>query len=144
MDKKLCLFVLSLVAWSMAQTPAQTAINKAYCWLLGRCADTGGMTAFTNLYNTDGNQMLPICRALATSNEFYTKFISTYLTGPVPGLYMRLLGRAPDTGGLNYWNSILPQGWAAVANGICNSTEFYTKMNGNTSATATMSCVCLG
>lgn len=75
---------------------AQDIINKAYCWLLGRCADQSGMQTFSAMYASNGNQILPIVRALVNSNEFYNKNVATYPTGQVDGLYVRLLGRVAD------------------------------------------------
>ncbi len=71
-------------------------INKSYCWVLARCADTTGMNVFTPIYNTQG--VLPVVQALVTSNEFYTKFVATYPTGIVDALYVKLLNRITDPG----------------------------------------------
>lgn len=74
---------------------AQSMVNKAYCWVLARCADQSGMNTFSTIYNTQG--ITPVVTALATSNEFYSKFVSTYPTGPVDALYIKLLNRLPDS-----------------------------------------------
>lgn len=74
----------------------QTMIHKTYCWVFNRCADVPGMTAFTPIYNKYG--LLTVVQALVTSNEFYSKFVSTYPTGnAIDALYTKLLGRQADS-----------------------------------------------
>lgn len=73
-----------------------TMINKAYCWILNRCADPIEMQTFLKLYTNNGMQMPSIVRTLITSSEFYSKFVANYTTGPVDVLYNRFLGRAAD------------------------------------------------
>jgi len=56
------------------------------------------MITYTNLYNKKG--LLPVVQALATSNEFYKNFVSTYPTvNVIDALYTKFLSRQAEPKG---------------------------------------------
>ncbi|HYI62035.1 MAG TPA: Ig-like domain repeat protein [Acidimicrobiales bacterium] len=83
-------------------------VDDAYITMLGRSPDPAGRVFWTDRLQASGryDQLLA---DLAASPEFWAKAGGTN-TGFVTRVYDRLLGRTPDTAGLNHWVGRLDTG----------------------------------
>jgi len=83
-------------------------VDDAYETMLGRSADSSGRAFWVGRLQASGryDQLLA---DLAASPEFWSKAGGTN-TGFVTRVYDRLLGRTPDTAGLNHWVGRLDAG----------------------------------
>ncbi|MDR0775608.1 MAG: DUF4214 domain-containing protein [Azonexus sp.] len=93
----------------MALTAVQ--IQQAYIAFFNRPADTGGMNFWLN---TDLG-LQDILNQFGASAEYLSDFAGLSNTQIVTKIYQNLLGRAPDTPGLNFWVGELVNGNATVA-----------------------------
>jgi hypothetical protein len=93
-------------------------INLAYHDLLGRRPDAVGLAGWTNLL-ANGGTMTDVRAGIAASAEFSSG------SGFLDKLYNRVLNRAVDEAGRNYWNGQLAAGVSQldVARAIFNSRE---------------------
>ena len=95
-----------------------------YELFLGRAPDPGGLS-FWEGELAAGTTDEQVIAGIAGSPEFGSRSGGTP-AGIVGALYEDLLGRAPDPGGLAYWEGALSSGEStgAVATGICSSAEY--------------------
>ena len=110
------------------------AIERVYLGLLGRSSDGGGMMHAKNALDHGGSISMLIDQVLA-SDEF-SAYVQSQTGSPnaaamsnaafVDLLYTRVLGRAADGDGAEFWNGILDNGLlsrADVAQAFTNSGE---------------------
>lgn len=101
-------------AQSFARTIARTpeavgrVVDDAYVTMLGRPADAAGRAFWVGRLQADGRYDR-LLADLGSSPEFWAQAGSTN-TGFVTRVYERLLGRAPDTSGAQYWAGRLAAG----------------------------------
>jgi hypothetical protein len=116
----------SAVAYDIATSPEYRGdlVSSYYEAFLGRTSDPGGLSYWVAQL-AGGATDQTVAAGFLGSNEFYTDSGGTP-AGFVTALYAKLLGRAPDSGGLAYWESQLSSGTtqSAVAAGILSSTEY--------------------
>ncbi len=97
-------------ARAIARTPEAVGrvVDDAYLTMLGRPADAAGRAFWVGRLLSHGryDQLLA---DLAASGEFWSKAGGTNV-GFVTRVYEQLLGRAPDTAGLDYWTAKLATG----------------------------------
>ncbi|HET6882157.1 MAG TPA: DUF4214 domain-containing protein, partial [Pirellulales bacterium] len=123
----------------LAGTPGdgtpQTFINNLYRELLGREAEAGGQTFWVGVLQNNDTAAVrqAVISSLMNSQEYKEHFVTT--------AYEVFLGRAPDTGGLQFWTGQMgspgtPGGHNGsadeefVLSGIVGSGEFYAKAGG--------------
>lgn len=108
----------------MLGTPEHMAsqVNAAFLSILGRNADSGALNYFVGLRNS-GVSLNDISAGLLASAEFQAKFPTNQAF--VQGLYQAVLGRAPSSADLAFWQGQLNGGQQrlAVAEAILHSTE---------------------
>jgi hypothetical protein len=99
-------------------------VNGYYETFLGRAADSGGLTYWVAQLNGGASDQ-SVLAAILGSGQFYADSGSTP-AGFVTALYMKLLSRSPDSGGLTYWENWLSSGASrsAVAAAILASNEY--------------------
>jgi len=120
----------SAVAYGIATSTEyrDDLVNNYYETYLGRASDSGGLSYWVGQL-TAGASDESVLAATLDSDEFYTDSGST-ADGFLAALYMKLLGRASDSGGLTYWESQLSSGMSrsAVACAFLASTEYRTAL----------------
>jgi len=101
-------------------------IKSLYKSVLGRDADAVGLQHWTNALNS-GASLSEIESAMRMSDEFW-KRSSEFVTG----LYKDVLGRSPDSAGLNTWLQAMQKGMSKkeVERSFYNSAEFQNKYSG--------------
>jgi hypothetical protein len=107
-------------------------VDSYYRTFLGRAADSAGRTFWVNKFLA-GSDEAAVTLGFVTSGEYVTAHsgmggtsgIDAYVTA----LYMDILGRAPDSGGLMFWQNQLSAGTttAQVAASFINSSESYLR-----------------
>ncbi len=99
-------------------------ISGYYQAFLGRGVDTAGLWYWLTQLNAGASDQSVIAGILGSA-EFYTESGGTP-DGFITALYTKLLGRAPDAGGLAFWEGQLSSGAtpSAVAAGMLSSTEY--------------------
>ena len=114
------------VAYDIATTPEYRShlISGYYEAFLGRAPESGGLSYWVAQLNGGASDQ-SVLAAILGSGEFYADSGGTP-SGFVTALYTKLLGRAPESGGLAFWENQLSSGAArsAVAAGILSSTEY--------------------
>jgi hypothetical protein len=106
-------------------------VKHLYSTILGRAADPGGLSYFTNQMLAGATEE-QVAAELASSGEFLGDAGNT-IGGFVSLLYTRILGRAADPGGYNYWVGYLQQNPGAfyqVACDLVTGTEYRTDQVG--------------
>ncbi len=111
---------------SVGPNTVQASVQRLYEGLLGRAADPGGLAQFSGLAAASGDAA--VATAILGSPEFAALHgapAGMSDTQLVTLLYQRLLGRAPDAGGLASHVAALQGGAASgdVAAGIADSGE---------------------
>jgi len=98
-------------------------INAVYQYLLGRSADSGGISTWTSALNS-GIPRTQVAYAIDASNESRTDLIQFF--------YQLLLNRPADPGGLSTWVGALNSGATdeQVLAAIAGSQEFYNDATG--------------
>jgi hypothetical protein len=98
-------------------------VTSYYETFLGRVPDSSGL-AYWVAQLAAGARDESVIAAILGSGEFYTSSGGTS-GGFVHALYEDLLGRAPESGGLSYWESQLSSGLSrgALAGAVLASTE---------------------
>ncbi len=118
----------STVAYDIATSPEGRGdlVAGYYEAYLGRAPDAGGLSYWVAQL-AGGATDQTVAAGFLGSSEFYTDSGGTQ-AGFVTALYADLLGRAPDSGGLSYWEAQLSSGatQSAVAAAILSSTEYRT------------------
>jgi hypothetical protein len=116
------------VAFDIATSPEYRGdlVESYYKAFLGRASDPGGL-AYWVAQLTSGASDQKVASQILGSGEFYADSGGT-AEGFVTALYSDLLGRAPDSGGLAYWEGQLSSGTTptSVAAAILSSTEYRT------------------
>ncbi|HEV3024033.1 MAG TPA: DUF4214 domain-containing protein, partial [Pirellulales bacterium] len=94
-------------------------VEAAYDNLMGRAADPGGLSAFTNAI-ASGTSPAAAAATMTQSNEF--------LDGVVEQAYRDYLGRDADTSGLQFWANQMRQGLsdAQLDAGFIGAPEFFS------------------
>ena len=100
-------------------------VARLYFAYFLRIPDYGGLTFWINFYRA-GNALAAVSQAFATSAEFTNRYGSLNNTQFVNLVYQNVLGRAPDTAGLNFWVGQLNGGATRgqVMLGFSESAEF--------------------
>lgn len=80
----------------------QSLVARLYLDLLGRTADTAGLSYFTAALASGQMTRAQVAATVVGGNE--------YRVHEVTGAYSQLLRRTPDGGGLAYWSSVLASG----------------------------------
>jgi hypothetical protein len=99
-------------------------VNDYYETFLGRAGDSGGLAYWVAQLNARASDQ-SVLAAILGSGQFYANSGSTPV-GFVTALYTKLLGRAPDSGGLAFWTNQLSSGAirGALAGAILGSSEY--------------------
>jgi hypothetical protein len=117
----------SAVAYGIATSTEyrDDLVSGYYEAYLGRAPDSGGLSYWVAQL-TAGVSDESVIATILGSDEFYTTDSGGTADGFVTALYGALLGRAPDSGGLAYWESRLSSGMSrsAVAGALLSSTEY--------------------
>jgi hypothetical protein len=102
-------------------------ISGYYQAFLGRGVDAAGLWYWMTQLNAGASDQSVIAGILG-SGEFYTDSGGTP-DGLITALYTKLLGRAPDVGGLAFWEGQLSSGTtpSTVAAGVLSSAEYETE-----------------
>jgi hypothetical protein len=105
----------------------QQFVAQLYVDLLGRQADTGGLTYWTNQLNS-GTPRTQVATSIENSPEYFNIEVNN--------LYIKLLHRGADSSGLSYWSGHLAQGSTIeqVASQIAGSPEYFQSRAGGTDA----------
>jgi len=116
----------SQIAYDIATSPEYRSdlVNNYYKTFLGRLAEAGGLLFWEDQFNS-GLPDQTVLAGILGSAEFYADSGSTS-AGFISALYHDLLGRAPDSGGLTFWETKLASGdsRSVVAAGIFGSNEY--------------------
>ncbi len=100
-------------------------LSNLYQEVLGRTPDTSGVSYWQNVLETGRAKPVDVVKSFVFSKEFINKGTSSEEFVRV--LYRSILGRSPDTQGLDYWVGMLDSGRAsreAAAHAFLNSPEF--------------------
>ncbi|MGD0256192.1 MAG: DUF4214 domain-containing protein [Acidimicrobiales bacterium] len=99
-------------------------VNDYYETFLGRAPDSAGLSFWMAQLST-GVSDNSVLSGILGSDEFYTDS-DNIPAGFVTALYTMLLGRAPDSAGLSFWESQLSSGTSqsGVAYAILSSSEY--------------------
>jgi hypothetical protein len=111
-------------------------VISAYRAVLGRDADFAGwILNLNNLRNGLPRQSL--IEQLVLSPEFVSTYGSLDNAGFVRQVYLNVLGREPDAGGLSYWVGVLNGGTsrANVLYSFCANAEFQARIRNRALAT---------
>ncbi len=106
-------------------------VTQAYWTVLDRAPDPNGLSYWVEQMQ-DGATREVVMADMASSPEFLDDAGNT-VGGFVTLLYERILGRAPDSGGYNYWVAYLqqhPGAYYQVADAFVTGTEYRTDQVG--------------
>jgi uncharacterized protein (TIGR03118 family) len=105
----------------------QQFVSQLYVDLLGRQADTAGLTYWTNQLNS-GTSRTQVTTSIENSPEYFNIEVNN--------LYIKLLHRGADSSGLSYWSGHLAQGSTIeqVASQIAGSAEYFQSRANSTDA----------
>lgn len=101
----------------------------AYCLILGHEGDTGGVEQWAAALGGGGTKLVDIILEMMRSDDFKTRYDTIGLTDRayISFLYLLLLNRPADNGGLDAYARLLQAGTMtreSVAFGIIDSSEF--------------------
>lgn len=104
----------------------ESFVAHLYLDLLGRAADTAGLTYFTTALANGQMSRAQVAATFIGEGE--------YRVHEVTGAYSQLLRRAPDVGGLAYWSGVLASGGTInqVKAGLLASDEYFHLIGGGT------------
>ena len=104
-------------------TQVSSFVTGCYQIILKREPDAGGLDYWTNAI-VKGKTASQMIYGFITSSEFQNRNLDN--RGIIETLYLAVLNRAPDQGGMAYWLERMDRGdsLAAVVNGFCDSGEF--------------------
>jgi hypothetical protein len=104
---------------------SQTAVNQIYQSLLGRVADSTGLSGFGGLLD-QGTNTAAVVQAIQSSPEYHQDVVET--------TYNHLLDRSADPSGLSSWMAFLASGGTVqqMELFITGSPEYYQKRGGGT------------
>ncbi len=119
--------VTNTIQVASAGNANQLYVSQLYLDLLGRTADSGGLTTFTNLL-AQGASRGAVALAIETSAE--------YRMVEVGHLYQHYLHRTPDSGGLTSFTAFLTAGGTLeqAAAMIVSSPEYFQVRGGGTNS----------
>lgn len=102
----------------------QSFVAHLYLDLLGRAADTAGLSYFTTALASGQMTRAQVAAAVIGGNE--------YRVHEVTSAYSQLLRRSPDAGGLAYWSGVLASGGTLnqVKAGLLASDEYFHHIGG--------------
>ncbi len=101
-------------------------ITAAYQDVLQRAPDAGGANYWLRLMQQGTIQPDDVHRTFIGSDEFYARQGGGTDVGYVTALYHDVVGRVPDTDGLNYWVGVLrSQGRTVVVDGLWFAEETF-------------------
>ncbi|GAB2879254.1 hypothetical protein GCM10027277_55660 [Pseudoduganella ginsengisoli] len=86
--------------------PTANDIQQLYIAYFNRPADPDGLRYWTGIDATQDS----IAAAFATAHEFNARYANMSNRDMVKALYHNLFGRAGETGGVDYWSSVLDNG----------------------------------
>lgn len=103
-------------------------VTRLYFAYFLRIPDYEGLLFWVNSYR-QGSTLDSISQAFAASSEFQTRYGSLNNTQFVTLVYQNVLGRAPDSGGLEFWVAQLDSGATrgSVMGGFSESAEYQQK-----------------
>ena len=110
-----------------ANSSNTTFVTQLYTNLLGRNPDTGGLNTYVNALNSGAVTRKNLVTGFANSSEFTNAAASLSNTAFVNRLYIGVLGRTPDTGGITSWVKALNArsvNKAQVTQAFLSSAEF--------------------
>jgi serralysin len=121
---------LALGLWDIDETAASVA--RLYHGTLDRAPDAGGLGYWTSQLKTGAQTLLLEAGAFVGSTEFQATYGSLNNSQFVNQLYLNVLDRAADAGGLSYWTGLLNGGTsrAEVTLGFTESGEFQVNILG--------------
>ncbi|MEZ5341621.1 MAG: DUF4214 domain-containing protein [Acidimicrobiales bacterium] len=119
-------FVAGVVAGPALETDRQ--VVRLYTGLFGRLPDQGGLRYWTDLRHR-GLSLEDMVDAFLVSPEFNNLVGAVDNRAFAAEVYRRVLDREPDAGGLNYWETVLRQGFPRreLVVHFTESEEFRTK-----------------
>lgn len=124
------LFFIGLSFNSNSQSEAQIkqTVRNLYVRILQRPADENGLQFFSKYY-FDGNSIKNIAVFMASSDEFYTKFVKDKSQKEITNnIYNAILARNSDQLGSAYWEArVAKDGYIAVVREMAESDEFKSK-----------------
>ena len=94
----------------VGQGPYDQQVQEMYIAYYGRPADPGGLAYWSTRIAAAGGSLDGIIQEFGNSAEADTLYKSLGTQGAVTALYQQQFGRAPDTGGLNYYVSNINNG----------------------------------
>ncbi len=101
----------------MATSSALTTVQKLYIAYYGRAADAAGQVFWADKLDAAGGSLVGIIDAFATSAEALALYgTGTTATQRITTLYQNILGRNPDTPGLNYYVDQVNRGKLTLGN----------------------------
>jgi hypothetical protein len=103
-------------------------IKQAYNLALGRDPDPSGGAYWLSVMQAGGLSPEDVYSTFLASDEMFNVQGGGTIPGYVTAMYTSLLGRGPDTGGLNYWSGRLAAGEArrAISDSSWFSPEKYS------------------
>ncbi|MFT5579132.1 MAG: hypothetical protein ACI9WS_001891, partial [Paraglaciecola psychrophila] len=107
-------FLLFVSVGASAQTRDfnvfEERVLEAYLAFYGRPADPGGLAFWSDRLEQEGGDLTSIINAFGESKEYTDRFGNLSNTELVTNIYDQLFGRAPDTGGLDFYVNQLVTG----------------------------------
>ena len=94
----------------VGQGPYDQQVQEMYIAYYGRPADPGGLAYWSTRIAAAGGSLSGIIQEFGNSAEADSLYKSLGTQGAVTALYQQQFGRAPDTGGLNYYVSNINNG----------------------------------
>ncbi len=94
-----------LDTFAKSATWVNAIVNDFYLKTLGRPADLGGLQYWRSNILSGAYTVAQVAANFYASKEYFEGFGHSSLDTWVRDLYPKLLGRAPDTDGVNYWVS---------------------------------------
>ena len=110
----------------LANSPewVSAVVQGLYYDTLERQGDPGGVTFWTNRIRSGRNTVAQVAAEFYASSEYYNGIGGGTDTSWVTDLYVKLLERSPDAGGLQYWvGQTAAKGRVSVASRMFDSPE---------------------
>lgn len=118
----------------MTRTEIENSIQELYIGILGRAADAAGLKYWADEIEA-GTQILDNTRAAFTQQAEYTSIYGSLNSGElVTRVYQNMLGREPDTAGLEYWTSELDRQGPVTPDKFVLAVINAAKSSGNSDA----------
>ncbi|MCU1358387.1 MAG: hypothetical protein JWM89_3805, partial [Acidimicrobiales bacterium] len=106
------------------QTPTQAFVEQVFLDFVGRLADSGGLTFWTNRVDNGTETHASFAKQMARSHEYSVKVVTR--------AYLDVLGRATDPSGREYWANKVQHGLpiSTLVLNLIGSNEYLTKSGG--------------